>query len=237
MQVTAFLDLVQTKSNETYFKFIKYLEEDYDWLAWTLNNTQITSEEILSYNQGLGSEEKERERERMMREVRRRQEEMEKVRDQFRERDSLGSPNSSHGSLNSPLHSSDFSLGSTKSSVSSEDRMETLSEVSSLQSRDQNLQAEISEQMINFLKKNSIILRRWQSLAHSAGLSHRVEIIKARVRAEGGDLDQHVAELIREWVEECPETANLGGLIKLLREQNFNDTALKLENGTFCKKR
>ena len=237
MQVTAFLDLVQTKSNETYFKFIKYLEEDYDWLAWTLNNTQITSEEILSYNQGQGSEERERERERMMREVRRRQEEMEKVRDQFRERDSLGSPTSSHGSLNSPLHSSDFSLGSTKSSVSSEDRMETLSEVSSLQSRDQNMQAEISEQMINFLKKNSIILRRWQSLAQSAGLSHRVEIIKARVRAEGGDLDQHVAELVREWVEEFPETANLGGLINLLREQNFNDTALKLENGTYCKKR
>lgn len=240
MQVTAFLDLVQTKSNETYFKFIKYLEEDYDWLAWTLNNTQITSEEILSYNQSLsqpqGREERERERERMMREVRRRQEEMERVRDQFRERESLTSPTSSLGSLNSPLHSSDFSLSSTKSSVS-EDRLETLSEVSSLQSRDLNLQAEISEQMINFVKKNSIILRRWQSLAHSAGLSHRVEIIKARVRAEGGDLDQHVTELIREWVEEFPESANLGGLINLLREQNFNDTALKLENGTYCKKR
>ena len=202
----------------------------------------ITSEEILSYNQSLsqpqaqGSEERERERERMMREARRRQDEMERVRDQFRERDSLCSP-SSLNSLNSPLHSSDFSLNSTKSSVSSEDRLDTLSEVSSLQSRDQDLQAEISEQMINFVKKNSIILRRWQSLAHTAGLSHRVEVIKARVRGEGGDLDQHVAELIREWVEEFPETANLGGLIKLLREQNFNDTALKLENGTYCKKR
>ena len=160
---------------------------------------------------------------------------MERVRDQFRERDSLCSPTS----LNSPLHSTDFSLNSTKSSVSvsSEDRLDTLSEVSSLQSRDQDLQAEISEQMINFVKKNSIILRRWQSLAHAAGLSHRVEVIKARVRGEGGDLDQHVAELIREWVEESPETANLGGLIKLLREQSFNDTALKLENGTYCKKR
>ena len=211
-------------------------------MAWTLNNTMITSEEILSYNQSLsqpqaqGSEERERERERMMREARRRQDEMERVRDQFRERDSLCSPSSLH-SLNSPLHSSDFSLNSTKSSVSSEDRLDTLSEVSSLQSRDQDLQAEISEQMINFVKKNSIILRRWQSLAHTAGLSHRVEVIKARVRGEGGDLDQHVAELIREWVEEFPETANLGGLIKLLREQNFNDTALKLENGTYCKKR
>ena len=222
-------------------KFIKYLAEDYDWLAWTLNHTTITSEEILSYNQSLsqprGGEERERERERerMMREARRRQEEMEKVREQFRERDSLTSP-SSHGSLNSPLHSSDFSLNSTKSSVTSEDRLDTLSEVSSLQSRDLDLQTEISDQMINFVKKNSIILRRWQSLAHSAGLSHRVEIIKARVRGEGGDLDQHVTELLREWVEEFPETANLGGLIKLLRDQHFNDTALKLENGTYKKR-
>ena len=80
---------------------------------------------------------------------------MERVRDQFRERDSL----SSHGSLNSPLHSSDFSLNSTKSSVSSEDRLDTLSDVSSLHSsRDQDLQAEISEQMINFVKKIMMLL-------------------------------------------------------------------------------
>ena len=67
--MTAFLDLVQTeKSNETYFKFIKYLEEDYDWLAWTLKNTQITSDEILEYNKSSSptceSSERERERER-----------------------------------------------------------------------------------------------------------------------------------------------------------------------------
>ena len=35
---------------------------------------------------------------------------------------------------------------------------------------------EISEEMIEFVKRNPRVMRRWQSLAHSAGLSHRVEV-------------------------------------------------------------
>ena len=238
--MTAFLDLLQTeKSNETYFKFIKYLEEDYDWLAFSLKNTLITSDEILEYNktssQSYKGGERERERERRMREARRREEEAEdRVRDQFRERESRGRESlSSSSPMCSPLHSSEFSLSSVLTSVSGDERLDTLSEVSSLESEAQR----ITEPMINFVMSNSIILRRWQSLAHGAGLSHRVEIIKARVRGEGGDLDQHVSELLREWMEVSPEKATLGGLVRLLRDQNFNDTALRLETGTYTKKR
>ena len=56
-------------------------------------------------------------------------------------------------------------------------------------------------------------------------------------RLEGGDLDQHVSELLREWMEVSPEKATLGGLVRLLRDQNFIDTALRLETGTYTKKR
>ena len=81
-------------------------------MAWTLKNTQITSDEILGYNhsqtqQTNESTERERERERMVREARRKQQEMEdRVRDQFRDRESRHS--------SSPLHSSEFSLSSTR---------------------------------------------------------------------------------------------------------------------------
>ena len=244
--MTAFLDLVQTeKSNETYFKFIKYLEEDYDWLAWTLKNTQITSDEILEYNKSSSQtcesseRERERERERVLREARRRHQEMEeRLREEFREREGRHKSDSQSSRLSSPLHSSEFSISSVRSSDSGEER-DRLSDVSSIQSEAQGgkPEQEISEQMISFVMNNSIILRRWQSLAHGAGLSHRLEVIKARVRAEGGDLDQHIAELIREWREVSPENATLSGLVRLLRDQNFNDTALRLENGSYLKRR
>ena len=76
-------------------------------------------------------------------------------------------------------------------------------------------------------------------------------MIKARIRSEGRDMDDHVEEFIREWMECRPESASLAGfinrdnfclfiiinfstgLVRLLRDQHFNDTALKLENGSY----
>merc|ERR1712130_868242 len=92
------------------------------------------------------------------------------------------------------------------------------------------------EGMIDFVMMNPRIMKRWHTLAHAAGLSGRVEVIKARIRQEGRDMDEHVAEFLREWIEQKPEAATLGGLISLLRDQKFNDTALKLEEGTFKKR-
>ena len=89
-------------------------------------------------------------------------------------------------------------------------RLETLSTVS-LQSQE-DARVEISEEMIEFVKSNPRVMRRWQSLAHAAGLSHRVEVIKARIRSEGRDLDEHVEEFLREWMEYRPEQATLAGL-------------------------
>eukprot|EP00092_Neocalanus_flemingeri_P002691 GFUD01002881.1.p1 GENE.GFUD01002881.1~~GFUD01002881.1.p1 ORF type:complete len:507 (+),score=134.89 GFUD01002881.1:50-1570(+) len=146
----------------------------------------------------------------------------------------LGSPlHSSSGGFGSPLHSSEFSL---KSSESGEDRFESLSQVGDGKRR-QEMEGEITEEMIEFVMVNPRIMKRWQNLAHSVGLSHRVEVIKARIRSEGRDHDEHVGEFLREWAEQKPEAATLGGLINLLKDQKFNDTALKLEDGTFRKRR
>lgn len=145
----------------------------------------------------------------------------------------VNSPMHSSGGLGSPLHSSEFSL---KSSESGDDRLDSLSQVGEKRRR-QDLEAEITEEMIEFVMMNPRIMKRWHSLAHSAGLSNRVEVIKARIRSEGRDHDEHVAEFLREWIEHKPEAATLGGLINLLKDQKFNDTALKLEEGTYKKRR
>ena len=44
-----FLEVLQTKDNGVYNKFLKYLEEDYDWVAFNLQNTQIPSQEITDF--------------------------------------------------------------------------------------------------------------------------------------------------------------------------------------------
>ena len=106
--------------------------------------------------------------------------------------------------FSSPVHSSEFSLQSSHSSRNSVASNDNLFE-------DQQMSNDISQEVISFLKTNPRIIRGWQSLAHSVGLSHRVEVIKARIRADGRDLDDHVEEFIREWIEMCPETATLSG--------------------------
>ena len=141
----------------------------------------------------------------------------------------------SSSGLSSPLHGSAFSLNSSHSSMIGDDRLETLSSVSSRDQRQD--QVEISEEMINFVKNNPRVVRKWHSLAHAAGLSSRVEVIKARIRSEGRDFDEHVEEFLRDWMEMSPEKATLGGLVRLLRDLQFNDTALKLESGSYNKRR
>ena len=44
-------------------------------------------------------------------------------------------------------------------------------------------------------------------------------MIKARIRSEGRDMDEHVEEFLREWMEYRPESASLSGFIN--RVKNF----------------
>ena len=60
-------------------------------------------------------------------------------------------------------------------------------------------------------------------------MTHRIEVIKHRVRSNGSDFDEHIGELLRAWREEKPQEATLSRLCKLLRSQRINHTANQLE--------
>ena len=93
------MEVLQTKDNGVYNKFLKYLEEDYDWVAFNLQNTQIPSQEItdflsssrLSTAETVTMSEKMRceQRDRMIRSARNshhQDAEMERIRHEFRDR-------------------------------------------------------------------------------------------------------------------------------------------------------
>jgi len=146
-------------------------------------------------------------------------------------RSGFHSPVISEGPHNSPQHSSVFSVRSSpvmETTMPVPDRKRKVEEV---------LDEEITEDMIEFVMDNPRVMRRWTNLAHQIGLSNRVPVIQARIRNEGRDHDEHVGELLREWRERIPGEATRVGLVKILRSQNFNDTAGKLEDGSYAKRR
>jgi len=150
---------------------------------------------------------------------------------------SLASVHSTNGS--SPIHSSNISIfSSTGSEHSAGD--ETTTTTSSLQQhgvkRGYQDSDEINEEMLEYVSSNPLIMKKWQSLAHQTGLSSRVPVIQARIRGEGRDFDEHVTEFFREWMERKPGEATIGGLISLLRKLRFNETAMRIEDGSYRKK-
>ena len=76
---------------------------------------------------------------------------------------------------------------------------------------------EFSEDAIQFVQSKPRAMRRWATLAHQVGMTNRVEVIRHRVRSNGGDFEEHVGEFLREWKEEKPLEAILPGLCNLLR--------------------
>merc|ERR1711867_294723 len=87
---------------------------------------------------------------------------------------------------------------------------------------------EFSEDAIQFVQSKPRAMRWWATLAHRVGMTNRVEVIRHRVRSNGGDFDEHVGEFLREWKEEKPLEATLSGLCNLLRSQGINDTGNQL---------
>lgn len=239
-KVTAFVDILPSKGPDAFVKFLHALKEDYDWLSDELKDIKI--------NQSDSEENRFQDS------------------DSYTSEDiSLRSPKfplgrsvsvSISGSTseisNSPSRRSEFSqqspprfshqsptrsLAGSSDVVSISNGVNTGNEGSIRRKRElDNSDQEISEDMIEFISANPRIMRRWQSLAHQVGLSNRVPVIQMRIRMEGRDHDEHVGELIREWMERKPGEATVGGLVKLLRSQKFNDTAEKIQDGTFLKK-
>ncbi|XP_023343992.1 uncharacterized protein LOC111713371 [Eurytemora carolleeae] len=133
----------------------------------------------------------------------------------------------------SPLHSSDLSIFSSQSDHSTQE-MPALTKVGEKRRREE--EEGISEEIIEYVSRNPMIMTKWQNLAHQVGLSSLVPVIKARIRQDGRDYDEHISEFIREWTERNPGEATVRGLICVLRKLRFNDTAGRIEDGSFRKK-
>jgi len=241
-KIIAFLDLLQTKNIDILNRFLKYLEQDYDWLAFSLKNTQIPSEHMSAAFKsnnppsvegltelgggpvgGAASPCPSSLHSPCEDEVQRRRER--ELRGERLGRLGCTEPTSNvSGGYSSPLHSSQFSLSSASSTADI------------TVSRDESpvrLAEPLTEDMISLVVRSPAVVRRWQVLARRAGLANRIQVIQGRIRAEGRDHDEHVSDMLREWIELKPEAATLGGLIEILRKESFNDTALKLQNGKY----
>lgn len=249
-KVTTFLKLLPTKGPDAFINFIKVLQEDYDWISAQLRQTIVNQTDLNSFlAQDVGVKEKLK--------LESSSSNCERPQDtaSYTSEESiknvehvLSSSVSSNGSI-SPRQVSEFSrrfsqspsLAGSDVSRTSDDVTRTSDDVRTgselLLRRKRELDsAEISEEMIQFVSENPRIMRRWQSLAHQAGMSARVPIIQARIRMDGRDHDEHIVEFIREWTERMPGEATVSGLVKLLRSQKFNDSAEKIEDGSFLKK-
>ena len=138
LQIDSFLKLLESKDNTCYRKFLTYLEEDYDWVAWSLKNAQISPDLVseldtsrLSVRSGSEPEtvrmsSVERDRDRRQERGSRGQGEAE---DDVRDRERLGAEerrldtsmmstsgySGSERGFASPVHSSEFSLRSSHS--------------------------------------------------------------------------------------------------------------------------
>lgn len=238
-KVTAFVDILPSKGPDAFVKFLHALKEDYDWLAEELKDIKISqsdSEETRCQDSDSYTSE-----------------DISVRSTKFPIGRSVSVSGSTSEFSNSPSRRSEFShqspmrsLASPTRSLAGSDitRTSDVTAVSGISPGSEtkrkreldNSELDITEDMIEFVSANPRIMKRWHCLANQIGMSNRVPVIQSRIRMEGRDHDEHVGELIREWMERKPGEATVGGLVKLLRSQKFNDTAEKIEDGTFIKK-
>ena len=129
---------------------------------------------------------------------------------------------SSSPSCASPIHSSEFSLSSSHSSQSQQPAKRLL-----------EVEEELDESVIQYVAASPRVMKSWTKLAHQLDLSDKVEIIRHRVRSSGGDLDEYVGEVLREWREEVGPEATVPVLCANLKKLRLNDTAMRLEDGSY----
>jgi len=242
--------------------FGEALEEDYDWLAHTLKNTVVTPKEVAEYkaqklsspSSSLPTPSSSSSRHVAGGEL---------LPSQSRSpggsscsssggRNPMGSPAYSSASselhsppssqgFHSPRHSSEFSHSSASpghtGSRGEQAGAQGLKRKSEHQERRREEDEEVSEEMIEFVMANPRVMRGYTKLAHHCGLTNRLPVIQMRVREEMRDHDELVGEVLREWKERSPGEATRRGLIRVLRALHFNDTAMKIEDGSFNKRK
>ena len=99
------------------------------------------------------------------------------------------------------------------------------------------VEEELDESVIQFVAASPRVMKSWTKLAYQLDLSDKEEIIRHRVRSSGGDLDEYVGEVLREWREELGPEATVPALCLNLKKLRLNDTAMRLEDGSYKNKR
>lgn len=244
-KVTAFVDILPSKGPDAFVKFLHALKEDYDWLADELKDIKINesdseeSQETRAQDTESYTSDDTSIRSPKFPIGRSVSQTMSGSSSEFSKQSPRRSEFSQQSEFSQPSpRRSEFSQQSPTRSLSGSD-VSALSETKSDLKRKRELdlsELDITEDMIEYVSMNPRIMKRWHCLANQIGMSNRVPVIQSRIRMEGRDHDEHVGELIREWMERKPGEATVGGLVKLLRSQKFNDTAEKIQDGTFMKK-
>lgn len=88
----------------------------------------------------------------------------------------------------------------------------------------------ITPEMIDLMRRNGTLVRKWQTLAHTLGLTNHCPSILMQSTLYMQDLDECLRHLITKWCSVAGNKANLGELLKALRKEHFNDIADQLED-------
>ncbi|XP_065568837.1 uncharacterized protein LOC136032454 [Artemia franciscana] len=91
--------------------------------------------------------------------------------------------------------------------------------------RPQSQSKEITYEMLTVLRRNSRVVRNWCALAHRLGLSTQVNSIHMKINMRMESVDLAIIYLMEEWKGIQPKDYNLEQLVRILREEQFNDVA------------
>ncbi|XP_076325638.1 uncharacterized protein LOC143233353 isoform X1 [Tachypleus tridentatus] len=87
----------------------------------------------------------------------------------------------------------------------------------------------LTNEMVDMLRQNVQLVRRWHMLAHSLGMSAQRTQIQVQANLYMWDMEQCVLQLLEQWKSLKGNSATLGALLESLRKEQFNDIADKLE--------
>ncbi|RWS21418.1 death domain-containing protein CRADD-like protein, partial [Leptotrombidium deliense] len=85
---------------------------------------------------------------------------------------------------------------------------------------------EVNNEVIEVLKTNCQVVKRWATLAHALGISSTTQNqIQIQSNIFMWDLERCVVEMFEKWKSEKGKAATVGLLLNTLRKEHFNDAA------------
>jgi len=84
---------------------------------------------------------------------------------------------------------------------------------------------ELTKEVVNMVSNSTYLLTRWRSFCHYLDLDNQIPTIMMFLLANPEDNKIPVIHLLKTWEQQYPKEANLGNLIKYLRESKANELA------------